>query len=74
MPATTNTTSATTRFSTDNVPLRDRVEVTREVLGRAYLRMDLEPLGEAPFRANFEQQSWSLASLISAFLAVLIAC
>ena len=63
---TGSTTSATTRFSTDHVPLKDRLEVTREVLGRAYLRLDLEPLGETPYSASFEQRSWSWASLIFA--------
>ena len=52
-----------TRFSTDAVPVRDRVSVAREILGRVHLRMDLEPLGEAPFQGRFEQQTWAFSSL-----------
>jgi AraC-like DNA-binding protein len=51
------------RFSTSDVPPQDRVAVWREVLGRVHLRLDLEPLGEAPVHATVETHSWSCVSL-----------
>src|SRR5262245_20844003 len=37
------------RFSTDDVPERDRLAVTREVVGRSIARVDLEPVRDVPF-------------------------
>src|SRR5260370_9920894 len=51
------------RFSTDDVPEPDRIAIGREVLGRVHLRYDVEPLGDAPLRATFEQHSWTSVSL-----------
>jgi AraC-like DNA-binding protein len=56
----------TTRFSTESVPIKDRSAVAREVLGRAFLRFDLQPLADAPYRGSFEQQNWAWASLLFA--------
>jgi AraC-like DNA-binding protein len=36
-------------ISTDSLPERDRVEAFREIFGRTILRIEMEPLGEAPF-------------------------
>jgi AraC-like DNA-binding protein len=51
------------RFSTDDVPEPDRIAIGREVLGRVHLRYDVEPLGDAPLRATFEQHPWTSVSL-----------
>jgi AraC-like DNA-binding protein len=51
------------RFSTDDVPVRDRAAAWREVLGRIHLRMDVEPAGGAPIKANVESHPWSCVSL-----------
>jgi AraC-like DNA-binding protein len=37
------------RFSTDDLPERDRIPVFREVFGRAVVKLDLTPLAEGPF-------------------------
>jgi AraC-like DNA-binding protein len=52
------------RFSTDDVPEPDSIAIGREVLGRVHLRYDVEPLGDAPLRAAFEQHSWTSVSLL----------
>src|SRR5579871_6061253 len=36
-------------ISTDSLPERDRVEAFREIFGRTILRIEMEPLGDAPF-------------------------
>jgi AraC-like DNA-binding protein len=41
------------RFSTGDFPERDRIPLWRESLGREVMRLELEPLGELPFQANF---------------------
>jgi AraC-like DNA-binding protein len=51
------------RFSTDDLPEPDRIAIGREVLGRVHLRYDVEPLGDAPLRATFEQHPWTSVSL-----------
>jgi AraC-like DNA-binding protein len=51
------------RFSTDDVPTCDRVAVWREVVGRVYTRLDVEPIGEQPLRATVEQHSWPELSI-----------
>ena len=56
--------AAPKRFSTDDLPSKDRLPVMREVLGRVHLRYDLVPFGEAPVRATFEQHAWSPVSLV----------
>jgi AraC-like DNA-binding protein len=51
----------TARFSTQGLSERDRVSVWRESLGRQVMRLELEPQGASPFRANFT--AWTLANL-----------
>ncbi len=41
--------SATFRLSSGDFPSRDRLEATREIYGRAILRLDLDPLPDSPF-------------------------
>ena len=38
------------RFSTDDLPERDRLPVWREAYGRSIVKLDLEPVGEGPLR------------------------
>ena len=46
-------TSATPiRFSTEDLPERDRTALWREVIGRNVVRLDLEPLSERPLRSD----------------------
>lgn len=45
------------RFSTDALPVRDRVAVWREAFGRAVIKLDIEPLGEDPFRLKASLRS-----------------
>jgi AraC-like DNA-binding protein len=54
------------RFSTDDVPVRDRMAILHDVLGRMHLRVDIEPLGDAPFRAAIQTQTWASVSLFVA--------
>jgi hypothetical protein len=37
------------RFSTNDLPERDRLPIWREVFGRAITKADIEPLGDRPF-------------------------
>jgi AraC-like DNA-binding protein len=43
---------STFRFSTDDLPERDRLAIAREVYGRSVVRLDLEPAEDAPFRVT----------------------
>jgi AraC-like DNA-binding protein len=40
------------RMRTDSVPVRDRAEVTREVFGRQFLRLDVEETGDVPLHVD----------------------
>jgi AraC-like DNA-binding protein len=40
------------RFSTDDLPSRDRLAIWREVIGKTVARLDLEPIGDGPFRSE----------------------
>jgi hypothetical protein len=40
------------RFSTGNLPERDRVAVWREMIGRNGVHLDLEPLSKRPLRSD----------------------
>ncbi|MEW6642163.1 MAG: helix-turn-helix transcriptional regulator [Pseudomonadota bacterium] len=51
------------RFSTEDVPERDRLAVWRELLGRVHLHLDIAPLGEEPLRATFDSHRWASTSL-----------
>jgi len=44
--------STVLKFSTDDLPARDRLPYWREVFGRAVVKVDLAPLGETPFRSQ----------------------
>ncbi len=44
--------SSTIRFSTDDLPEKDRVAMWREHFGRIALRVELEPVERNPFEAN----------------------
>jgi AraC-like DNA-binding protein len=52
------------RFSTNDVPPRERIAVSRDVLGRLYLRLDPEPADGAPLCLTIERHDWSSVSLI----------
>jgi AraC-like DNA-binding protein len=41
------------RFSTDDFPEHDRVAMWRELFGRLLVRLDIEPLPQAQFRARY---------------------
>jgi AraC-like DNA-binding protein len=43
---------APVRFSTADIPERDRVAVWREIIGRKIVRVDIEPLRDKPFRVD----------------------
>jgi AraC-like DNA-binding protein len=43
---------APVRFTTSNLPERNRLEVWRETFGRAVVRVDIEPLSDHPFHAK----------------------
>ena len=43
---------APVRFSTADIPERDRVAVWREVIGRKIVRVDIEPLRDRPFHVD----------------------
>lgn len=40
------------RFSTDDLPARDRVAIWREVYGKTILRLDIDPLADRSFKAD----------------------
>lgn len=45
-------TSRILRFSTDDLPDRDRLAIWREVFARSVVKVDLEPIGDEPFRSE----------------------
>jgi len=40
------------RFSTDDLPERDRISIWREVFGRAVVKVDMEPCRDRPFHSE----------------------
>jgi AraC-like DNA-binding protein len=48
---------APVRFSTDDLPERERLPRWREEFGRGLLRVDIEPLSDLPFRAEATLQA-----------------
>jgi hypothetical protein len=42
------------RFSSDSLPLRDRIAVWREFYGQQIMRVDIEPSRDLPFRADLK--------------------
>jgi AraC-like DNA-binding protein len=45
--------ASTFRFSTNDLPRRDRTAAFRELYGRKVLRLEIEPLPDHPFHTNF---------------------
>lgn len=43
---------APVQYSTQDLPARDRIPMFREVFGRQIVRLDIEPQGDRPFRAE----------------------
>ena len=41
---------ASFRFSTDDLPERDRLAIWREAFGRSVVKLDMEPVGDGPLR------------------------
>jgi AraC-like DNA-binding protein len=56
------------RISTNDYPERDRVAIWREQIGRLVLRLDIEPLPDAPFHADLTVRP--LPGLVSASAAI----
>jgi hypothetical protein len=50
--------SAALGFSTAALPARERVPFWREVFGRKLVRVDVEPLANAPFEATATLRAW----------------
>jgi len=44
------------RFSTDDLPERDRLPIWREAFGRTIVKMDMEPIGDGPFHSRADIQ------------------
>jgi AraC-like DNA-binding protein len=44
------------RFSTDDLPERDRLSIWREAFGRTIVKMDMEPIGDGPFCSRADIQ------------------
>ena len=57
---------ASFRFSTDQLPERDRLPIWREVLGRNVLRLDTDVLPDVPFRADLKLLAFSGIGAVSA--------
>lgn len=55
------------RFSTDDLPERDRLPIWREAFGRTITKMDMEPIGDEPFRSRADIQM--LPNLSIAFVS-----
>ncbi len=55
------------RFSTDDLPERDRLPIWREAFGRTITKMDMEPIGDGPFRSRADIQM--LPNLSIAFVS-----
>jgi AraC-like DNA-binding protein len=56
------------RFSTDDLPERDRLPIWREAYGRSIVKLDLEPVGDGPLRIEGHIQALpnlAIASLSS---------
>ena len=51
------------RFTTDDIPTKDRMAILHDVVGRANLRLELEPLDGAPVKVGLEWQQWDAALL-----------
>lgn len=59
---------ATLRFSTDDLPERDRIAMFRDVIGHKIANLDLEPMGDGPFRCQADFRALpglAMASIVS---------
>lgn len=54
------------RFSSAEIPERDRISVFREFLGRKLMRVEIEPLDGHPFAADVSVRKWPGLDFISA--------
>lgn len=54
------------RFSTAHLPARERVAMTRELFGRQMMQLELEPLDDDLFRADFTLQMIGDLGIVSA--------
>jgi AraC-like DNA-binding protein len=59
--------NAPVRFSTDDVPERERVAMLRERFGRTLFRLDIEPLPDVPFRCALTMHALPGVGISSAF-------
>jgi AraC-like DNA-binding protein len=57
--------SALARISTDAFPLQQRLAKWREIYGRSIANVDIEPIGDEPFRASVTFQSLPGIGLVS---------
>lgn len=46
------------RFNTAQLPLRDRLDVWRDVIARELLPVSIDPAGDGPFRAAVSMRAW----------------
>src|SRR5215813_6611435 len=51
------------RFTTDDIPTRDRMAILHDVVGRSNLRLELEPLDGAPIEVGLEWHQWDTTLL-----------
>ncbi|MGB7256547.1 MAG: AraC family transcriptional regulator [Pseudolabrys sp.] len=56
---------ATLRISTDGLPERERATIWRELYGREVLRLEVEPLGDAPFHSEVTARLFPGLGIIS---------
>jgi AraC-like DNA-binding protein len=54
------------RVCTDDLPVHDRIAIVREVFGRQMMRLEIEPMLDAPFRADLTVRMLPELSIASA--------
>jgi AraC-like DNA-binding protein len=57
------------RFSTDELPLRDRIPIWREFFGRSVFRTEIEPAPDVPFYANVTVRSVPSLELVTSAMS-----
>jgi AraC-like DNA-binding protein len=62
------------RLCTDDLPARDRIAILREVFARQMMRIEIEPLSDVPFRAEFTLRILPGLSVVSAANSPMRAC
>jgi len=60
---------AAMRFTTADLPPRDRIAIWREVIGRKLLRVEIEPLPERPFHIDATVRTLPGAGVVSAAIS-----